>query len=44
MLDILVMLWEFFVNNFLTKPAYFIGLLVAVGYKHENLKLWIIKY
>lgn len=31
-LSILIKFWEFFVNNFLTQPAYFIGLLVAVGY------------
>ncbi|NLJ70029.1 MAG: PTS ascorbate transporter subunit IIC [Clostridiaceae bacterium] len=32
MLDVLQTIWEFFVNNFLTVPAYFIGLLVVVGY------------
>lgn len=31
-MDILLNIWKFFVNNFLTQPAYFIGLIVAIGY------------
>lgn len=31
-LRVLTVIWEFFVNNFLTQPAYFIGLMVVVGY------------
>ncbi len=31
-MDFLLSIWEFFVNNFLTQPAYFIGLMVLVGY------------
>lgn len=31
-LSILKTIWEFFVNNFLTQPAYFIGLIVVIGY------------
>lgn len=31
-LGILTAIWEFFVNNFLTQPAFFIGLMVVVGY------------
>lgn len=31
-LNFLNMIWVFFVNNFLTQPAYFIGLMVVVGY------------
>lgn len=31
-MEILLFVWEYFVNNFLTQPAYFIGLLVVVGY------------
>ena len=31
-MDILVGLWDFFVKNILTQPAYFIGLIVLVGY------------
>lgn len=31
-MGILISVWEFFVNNFLTQPAYFIGLMVLVGY------------
>ncbi len=31
-LDFLNTIWVFFVNNFLTQPAYFIGLLVVIGY------------
>lgn len=31
-MNILISVWEFFVNNFLTQPAYFIGLMVFVGY------------
>lgn len=30
--DILLKIWTFFVNNFLTQPAYFIGLIVVIGY------------
>ena len=28
----LELIWAYFVNNFLTQPAYFIGLLVIIGY------------
>ena len=31
-MDFLIAIWEFFVNNFLTQPAYFIGLMVFIGY------------
>lgn len=31
-MDFLVSIWSYFVNNFLTQPAYFIGLIVFVGY------------
>lgn len=31
-MDFLEIIWGYFVNNFLTQPAYFIGLLVIVGY------------
>lgn len=31
-MDLLLMPWEFFVDNFLKQPAYFIGLIVLVGY------------
>ncbi len=31
-LDFLNSIWVFFVNNFLTQPAYFIGLIVVIGY------------
>ncbi len=31
-LNFLNSIWVFFVNNFLTQPAYFIGLMVVVGY------------
>ncbi len=32
MLNFLETIWEFFANNILTQPAYFIGLMVVVGY------------
>jgi len=32
MLDFLSTIWEFFANNILTQPAYFIGLMVVIGY------------
>ena len=31
-LNFLQTIWEFFANNILTQPAYFIGLLVVIGY------------
>ena len=31
-LDFLSTIWEFFANNILTQPAYFIGLMVVIGY------------
>lgn len=31
-MEILMSIWEYFANNFLTQPAYFIGLMVFVGY------------
>lgn len=31
-MEIFIKIWEFFVQNFLTQPAYFIGVLVFVGY------------
>ncbi len=31
-LQFLERIWEFFVNNFLSQPAYFIGLIVVIGY------------
>ena len=31
-LNFLSTIWEFFANNILTQPAYFIGLMVVVGY------------
>jgi len=31
-MEFLMSIWEFFVNNFLKTPAYFIGLIVIVGY------------
>ena len=31
-MEFLELIWAYFVNNFLTQPAYFIGLLVIIGY------------
>ncbi len=31
-LNVLQTIWEFFANNILTQPAYFIGLMVVIGY------------
>ena len=31
-MNILLTIWEYFANNFLKTPAYFIGLLTVVGY------------
>ncbi len=31
-LDFLLMIWKFFADNILTQPAYFIGLIVVLGY------------
>ncbi len=31
-MDILLSIWNYFANNILTQPAYFIGLMVLVGY------------
>ncbi|MBF4808468.1 MAG: PTS ascorbate transporter subunit IIC, partial [Lancefieldella rimae] len=31
-MDILMSCWKFFAQNILTQPAYFIGLIVAIGY------------
>ena len=38
-MDFLVSIWSYFVNNFLTQPAYFIGLIVFVGYVLLRLSL-----
>ena len=32
MLDVLLSIWSFFQNNILTKPAFFVGLIVLLGY------------
>ena len=31
-MDFLMSIWSFFATNILTQPAYFIGLMVLVGY------------
>ena len=31
-MDIVLGIWKWFASNFLTQPAYFIGLIVAIGY------------
>ena len=31
-MDILLNIWSFFATNILTQPAYFIGLIVLIGY------------
>lgn len=31
-MDIIMSIWDFFVTNILTQPAYFIGLIVLIGY------------
>lgn len=31
-LNVILLIWKFFANNILTQPAYFIGLLVIIGY------------
>ncbi len=31
-MDIVLGIWKWFASNFLTQPAYFISLIVAIGY------------
>ena len=31
-MEFIMSIWEFFANNILTQPAYFIGLIVFIGY------------
>ncbi len=31
-MDFIIYIWEFFQNNILTKPAFFIGFIVLIGY------------